>query len=81
MPDGVIPLARGGMALLAKQQPFGELFASLRTADHAAVYAAATFWWTIGGEDYAPIAISGSRMPDSYLFSDMLTGRFSERFG
>ena len=81
MSDDMIPLARGGMARPAKQQQFGEVFASLRTADHAAVYAAATFWWTIGGEDYAPIAISGSRMPDSYLYSDMLTGRFAERLG
>ena len=79
--DDMIPLARGGMALPAQQRPFGEVFAALRTADHARVYAAATFWWTIGGEGYDPIALSGSRMPDPFIFSDMLTGRFAERFG
>jgi len=84
-PPGVagdtIPLARGGMALPVKERPFGEIFTALRTADHVRVYAAATFWWTIGGEGFDPIALSGSRMPDPFLFSDMLTGRFAERFG
>ena len=80
MADDMIPLARGGMALPASEQRFGDVFASLRMADHARVYAAATFWWTIGGEDYVPIALSGLRMPDPFLFSDMLTGRFAERY-
>jgi type VI secretion system protein ImpM len=78
--DDMIPLAHGGMALPVNEQPFGAVFASLRTADHARVYAAATFWWTIGGEGYDPIALSALRTPNPNLFSDMLTGRFSERF-
>lgn len=79
--DDMIPLVRGGMGLPVGQRPIGEVFTALRTADHSGIYAAATFWWTIGGEDYDPVALSGSRMPDPFLFSDMLTGRFAERFG
>jgi type VI secretion system protein ImpM len=79
--DDMIPLARGGIARPAGERPFGDVFASLRQADHPRIYAAASFWWTIGGEDYAPVALSGSRMPDPFLFADMLTGRFAERFG
>jgi type VI secretion system protein ImpM len=81
MIDDMIPLAPGGTALPVQQRPVGEVFASLRTVDHVRVYAAASFWWTIGGEGYDPIALSGSRMPHPFLFSDMLTGRFAERFG
>jgi type VI secretion system protein ImpM len=81
MTQDMIPLAHGGMALPVKERPFGEVFTSLRIADHARVYTAATFWWTVGGEGYEPIALSGARMPDPFLFSDMLTGRFAERFG
>jgi type VI secretion system protein ImpM len=81
MTDDMIPLARGGVALPVRERPFGEIFTALRAADLVHVYAAATFWWTIGGEDFDPIALSGSRMPDPFLFSDMLTGRFAERFG
>jgi type VI secretion system protein ImpM len=81
MTDDMIPLARGGTARPVSQRPIDEVFASLRTADHARVYASASFWWTIGGEGYAPIALNSARMPDPFLFSDMLTGRFAERFG
>lgn len=81
MADDAIPLARGGVALPVRQRGFGEIFTALRLADHARVYAAASFWWTIGGEGYEPIALTGLRMPDPFLFSDMLTGRFAERFG
>ena len=79
MANTMIPLARGGMAMTARERPFDEAFTMLRGVDYARVYAAASFWWTIGGEGYDPIALSTARMPDPLLFSDMLTGRFTER--
>jgi len=71
---------QGGMVAQADQRALPELFASLRLADHANVYAGATFWWTIGGEGYQPLAMSGRRMPAPFQFTEMLTGRFAFGF-
>jgi len=74
-PDDPIVRAQSMLAVPGRQRAFPDLFASMRVADHAAVYAAATFWWTIGGQDYEPLALGGRGMPDPFLFADMLTGR------
>jgi len=58
------------------QRALPETFAAMRLTDHAAIYSAATFWWTMGGEGYEPMALGGRRMPSPYLFSAMLSGRF-----
>jgi type VI secretion system protein ImpM len=50
-------------------------FASLRVANHSSVYSAASFWWTVGGGEYQPLAFCCRRMPDPFLFTNMLTGR------
>ena len=59
------------------EREFTELFASLRRAGHGNVYSGSTFWWTAGGEDFAPVAFSAKRMPDPFLFAGMLTGQFA----
>ena len=66
----------GVVAMPANGRPFAELFASLRVADQTRAYAGSTFWWTIGGEGFEPLALSGRRMPEPLLFADLLTGRF-----
>jgi type VI secretion system protein ImpM len=68
-PDGtlVATIGEGGLP---------DLLASLRAADHARLYAGATFWWTVGGEDYAPRALAARGLPTPHLFAGMLTGRF-----
>lgn len=71
---------QGGMVAQIHQRPLPELFAALRLADHASVYAGATFWWTIGGQGYQPLAMSGRRMPAPFQFTEMLTGRFAFGF-
>jgi len=68
---------KGGMVAHMSGRPPGEVFAALRAADHADVYASATFWWTIGGEGYRPLAMSGRRLPDPFQFTEMLTGKFA----
>src|SRR4051794_10380378 len=68
---------KGGMAAHMNERPATEVFASLRMADHVDVYASASFWWTIGGEGYQPLAMSGRRLPDPFLFTEMLTGKFA----
>jgi type VI secretion system protein ImpM len=57
---------------------FADLFAAMRHVDYARIYAQSTFWWTIGGEGFAPVAFCGKRMPDPFLFAAMLTGKFAE---
>jgi type VI secretion system protein ImpM len=59
------------------ERRFTEVFASLRQADCDNIYAGNTFWWTVGGEDFAPMAFSVRRMPDPFLFAGMLTGQFA----
>ncbi len=69
--------ARGALAMPGGERAFADLFASMRMADHADVYAAATFWWTIGGEGFRPLVIGAKGMPDPFLFGDMLAGRLA----
>jgi type VI secretion system protein ImpM len=67
----------GTIMIPAGQRHFADVFGSLRNADHDRIYAATTFWWTIGGEGFAPMALCGRRMPDPSVFSAMLTGQFA----
>ncbi len=69
-------LPRGVVGRLSADQSFSDVFATMRVQNHARAYAASTFWWTIGGEDFRPTAFGGSGMPDPFLFTEMLTGRF-----
>jgi type VI secretion system protein ImpM len=57
---------------------FASSFRSIREVDHANIYAAATFWWTVGGEGFAPAVFCGRRLPDPFLFAAMLTGEFAD---
>ena len=68
---------KDGLVAQLHQRSLSDVFASIRIADHANVYAAATFWWTIGGEGFQPLAMSGRRMPPPFQFTQMLTGRFA----
>jgi len=70
--------SNGPHAMPARGQSFSELFGSIRLRHHAKIYAGSTFWWTIGGEGIAPVALSGKGMPDPFLFSAMLTGEFAD---
>jgi len=68
---------KDGLIAQLHQRSLSDVFASIRIADYANVYAAATFWWTIGGEGFQPLAMSGRRMPPPFQFTQMLTGRFA----
>jgi type VI secretion system protein ImpM len=63
--------------LAARGQSFTEVFGSIRRRDYARIYAGSTFWWTVGGEGIASVALSGKGMPDPFLFAAMLTGQFA----
>jgi type VI secretion system protein ImpM len=65
------------VSIKSDERHFSEVFASLRQADHGNIYSGTTFWWTAGGEDFAPAAFCAKRMPDPFLFAGMLTGQFA----
>jgi type VI secretion system protein ImpM len=71
----------GAMAAQVGERALPEVFASLRLADHADVYAGATFWWTAGGDGFQPLAMSARHMPDPSRFAEMLTGRYASGVG
>jgi type VI secretion system protein ImpM len=76
-PEGMTRIMDGALAAPAAGRSFMELCSSLRATNHASAYAAASFWWTLGGEGYEPCALSCRGMPDPFLFANMLTGRFT----
>lgn len=74
--QGASFLSDGSLLQRADPAAFGETFAAAREADHAAAYAASSFWWTAGGEGYPALALAKRRMPDPHVFTGMLTGNF-----
>jgi type VI secretion system protein ImpM len=42
------------------------------------IYAAASFWWTAGGGDFPPLALSCRGLPDPYRYSTLLTGELEQ---
>jgi len=75
--EGTSILHDGAAGKAPGEAAMGETFAALRSANYATIYGAASFWWTVGGGDYAPYAFCCKRMPDPFLFTGMLTGRFN----
>jgi type VI secretion system protein ImpM len=75
LPNGMSKIMDGTVAA-SLEAPSSEVFASLRAANHASAYAAASFWWTLGGDAFAPVAFCCRRMPDPSLQAGMLTGHF-----
>jgi len=73
--DEMVRVAEGTLAAHATDSTLPALFGKLREENFASIYSAASFWWTIGGGDYQPLALCCRRMPDPFLFASMLTGR------
>ena len=71
----MVRIADGTLAAHATDSTLAELFGKLRESNFPSVYSGASFWWTIGGGDYQPLALCCRRMPDPFLFASMLTGR------
>lgn len=79
IPAGFVVLADGALGAPAVGSGFEGLFSDLRRANFASAYAAASFWWTVGGHDCPPLALSCRRMPDPFVFATMLIGRLPEK--
>lgn len=55
---------------------FQESFLALRQSNHGTA-AAASFWWTEGGENFPSMALGSRGMPDPFRYSIMLTGNLA----
>jgi len=75
-PDRLPFVKPGTVAAAAGDLSFSALCSLFRTVNHESVYAAASFWWTLGGGDYQPAGLSCRGMPDPFLYAQMLVGRF-----
>ncbi|WFU44340.1 type VI secretion system-associated protein TagF [Bradyrhizobium sp. CB82] len=70
------PIVSSGTATLgmvSAADTFAESFGALCTANPQ-VYAAASFWWTAGGEGFPSIALCCRGLPDPFHYSTLLTG-------
>jgi type VI secretion system protein ImpM len=77
LPPDVFMDRNATASIKSGERPFTDIFASLRQTDPGKIYSGTTFWWTVGGEDFAPMAFCVKRMPDPFLFAGMLTGQFA----
>ena len=75
-PQDMVRLSDGTIVSTAIASGFPERLAALRVEDHARSYAHACYLWTVGGPNFEPLALIGQALPDPYLFSGLLTGRF-----
>jgi type VI secretion system protein ImpM len=58
-----------------------DALAALLSERERRMYSAASFWWTIGGEEFAPMVISSDGLPDPNIVTSMLNGRFEDAAG
>jgi type VI secretion system protein ImpM len=79
LPTGVHRVAGGALAARLGTGPASGALSVLAGAEPAATHAHSSVWWTAGGEDYPPLGLFAVKMPDPYLMTGMLTGRFGAR--
>ena len=75
--EGLLLVREGTFASATTGREFVDVFKDLRVANHVNTYASASFWWTLGGGEYAPHALCCRGLPDPFMFSTMLTGQFN----
>jgi len=72
----IISLGLHANAMTAAVEAFADALSSLCAANPQ-IYAAASFWWTSGGEGFPPVALCCRGLPDPFHYSKMLTGEFA----
>jgi type VI secretion system protein ImpM len=59
-----------------KNYPLAAVFSDFSGAESSRVLARTTFWWTIGGPGFEPLAFKQNGLPDGAVFAAMLKGQF-----
>ena len=80
-PADMVRLSDGTIVSALDPATFPARLAALRVEDHTRSYAHACYLWTVGGENFEPLALIGQALPSPYLFSGLLTGRFDAFLG
>jgi type VI secretion system protein ImpM len=75
---GILSLAESMSGKVLAGPDFATALTALRVASPE-IYAAASFWWTAGGGDFPPTALSCRGLPDPYRYSALLTGDLGEQ--
>ena len=76
--DGFRELPEGGVVVRNVDQQISLAFLSARRFGQRRAFASQSFWWTIGGEGFPPLALSCLGLPAPIRFVDMLTGAFAD---
>ncbi len=74
--SGIEELPEGGVLVRDIDRQLSLAFRAARRFGHRHTFASQSFWWTIGGEGFTPLALSLVGLPPAARFADMLTGAF-----
>lgn len=74
--SGIEELPEGAVLVRDFDRELSLAFRAARRFGHRRTFAAQSFWWTIGGEGFPPLALSVIGLPAATRFSDLLTGIF-----
>jgi type VI secretion system protein ImpM len=80
-PPDMVRLSDGTIVSALDSATFPARLSALRVEDHTRSYAHAAYLWTVGGEDFEPLALVAQSLPSPYLFTGLLTGRFDAFLG
>ena len=75
---GFQELPEGGVVVRDIDHKVSLAFLAARRFGHRRAFASQSFWWTIGGEGFPPLALSYVGLPPSTRFVDLLTGVFAQ---
>ena len=78
---GLRELPDGGVLMRDIGRQISSAFLVARRFGHRRAFASQSFWWTIGGEGFPPLALSYVGLPPATRFADMLTGAFADTQG
>jgi type VI secretion system protein ImpM len=71
-------LPEGGVVVRDIDRRISLAFLAARRVGHRRAFASQSFWWTIGGLGFPPLALSEVGLPPATRFADMLTGAFAD---
>jgi type VI secretion system protein ImpM len=74
---GIEELPEGAVLVRGMNRELGLAFSAARRFGHRRSFGSQSFWWTVGGEGFPPLALFVCGLPAATRFADMLTGEFT----